>query len=30
VFEVRYLIQIKSLLIKRLKELDRLAWFEEV
>jgi len=27
--DVRYLIQIKSLLIKRLKELDRLSWFEE-
>ena len=27
--DVRYLIQIKSLLIKRLRELDRFSWFEE-
>tara|TARA_B100001063_G_scaffold89317_1_gene83137 strand:+ start:5879 stop:6931 length:1053 start_codon:yes stop_codon:yes gene_type:complete len=27
--DVRYLIQIKSLLIERLKELNRLTWFEE-
>ena len=27
--DVRYLIKIKSLLIKKLKELDRVSWFEE-